>query len=205
MLGLEQSAGASRRVASDPPRARDRRGARDDFDEARARLSFLPSTASSLPLPFLRPPVVASLPFLLPLLLLLPRHVALCSSCSRPGRRRRRSHAGEPCPSSCGLSPSRPPDLPLSQLAYPFPYNSPLNSNTPEASKDYSMTSPLVNSGIYPCKVRLLRFYSRASTDRRAQPADARSPIPRATSVRPIRARARAGQLARLSRCRSLA
>lgn len=41
----------------------------------------------------------------------------------------------------------------LRQLAYPYPYNSPLNSNTPEASKDYSMTSPLVNSGIYPCKV----------------------------------------------------
>lgn len=42
------------------------------------------------------------------------------------------------------------------QLASPFPYNSPLNSATPEADKDYSMTSPLVASGIYPCKVRPL-------------------------------------------------
>ncbi|WVW85447.1 hypothetical protein I302_107485 [Kwoniella bestiolae CBS 10118] len=38
------------------------------------------------------------------------------------------------------------------QLAWPYPLHSPLNPATPEAIKDYSMTSPLVASGTYPCK-----------------------------------------------------
>ncbi|WVR09467.1 hypothetical protein IAU60_006534 [Kwoniella sp. DSM 27419] len=38
------------------------------------------------------------------------------------------------------------------QLAWPFPLHSPLNPKTPEAIKDYSMTSPLITSGTYPCK-----------------------------------------------------
>ncbi|WVQ95100.1 hypothetical protein IAU59_002194 [Kwoniella sp. CBS 9459] len=38
------------------------------------------------------------------------------------------------------------------QLAWPFPLHSPLNPATPEAIKDYSMTSPLITSGTYPCK-----------------------------------------------------
>ncbi|KAK8854655.1 hypothetical protein IAR55_003394 [Kwoniella newhampshirensis] len=38
------------------------------------------------------------------------------------------------------------------QLAWPFPLHSPLNPATPEAIKDYSMTSPLVTDGTYPCK-----------------------------------------------------
>ncbi|OCF32734.1 hypothetical protein I316_05655 [Kwoniella heveanensis BCC8398] len=38
------------------------------------------------------------------------------------------------------------------QLAWPFPLHSPLNPATPEAIKDYSMTSPLISSGTYPCK-----------------------------------------------------
>lgn len=43
------------------------------------------------------------------------------------------------------------------QLSQPYPYNSALNPATPEASKDYSMTAPLVSNGLpYPCKVRLV-------------------------------------------------
>ncbi|CED82682.1 hypothetical protein [Phaffia rhodozyma] len=38
------------------------------------------------------------------------------------------------------------------QLASPYPINSALNPNTPEAEKDYSMTSPLISDGPYPCK-----------------------------------------------------
>ncbi|WWC71412.1 uncharacterized protein I206_105368 [Kwoniella pini CBS 10737] len=38
------------------------------------------------------------------------------------------------------------------QLAWPFPLHSPLNPATPEAIKDYSMTSPLISDGTYPCK-----------------------------------------------------
>ncbi|WWC90519.1 uncharacterized protein L201_005455 [Kwoniella dendrophila CBS 6074] len=38
------------------------------------------------------------------------------------------------------------------QLAWPYPLHSPLNPATPEAIKDYSMTSPLVSDGTYPCK-----------------------------------------------------
>ncbi|WWD19204.1 hypothetical protein CI109_103662 [Kwoniella shandongensis] len=38
------------------------------------------------------------------------------------------------------------------QLAWPYALHSPLNPATPEAIKDYSMTSPLVSSGTYPCK-----------------------------------------------------
>ncbi|KAL7422423.1 hypothetical protein Q5752_003071 [Cryptotrichosporon argae] len=38
------------------------------------------------------------------------------------------------------------------QLAWPYPLHSALNPATPEDIKDYSMTSPLVSSGTYPCK-----------------------------------------------------
>ncbi|WVQ80049.1 hypothetical protein IAT38_002150 [Cryptococcus sp. DSM 104549] len=38
------------------------------------------------------------------------------------------------------------------QLAWPYPLHSPLNPDTPEAIKDYSMTSPLITDGTYPCK-----------------------------------------------------
>ncbi|KAL7412233.1 hypothetical protein BDY24DRAFT_393700 [Mrakia frigida] len=39
------------------------------------------------------------------------------------------------------------------QIASPFPYHSSLNPLTPEASKDYSMTAPLVSNGLpFPCK-----------------------------------------------------
>ncbi|WRT68564.1 uncharacterized protein IL334_005541 [Kwoniella shivajii] len=38
------------------------------------------------------------------------------------------------------------------QLAWPYPLHSPLNPATPEAIKDYSMTSPLISDGTYPCK-----------------------------------------------------
>ncbi|TYJ55791.1 hypothetical protein B9479_003569 [Cryptococcus floricola] len=38
------------------------------------------------------------------------------------------------------------------QMAWPYPLHSALNPATPEALKDYSMTSPLVTDGTYPCK-----------------------------------------------------
>ncbi|ODN83660.1 hypothetical protein L202_01757 [Cryptococcus amylolentus CBS 6039] len=38
------------------------------------------------------------------------------------------------------------------QMSWPYPLHSSLNPATPEADKDYSMTSPLVTDGTYPCK-----------------------------------------------------
>ncbi|ODN90788.1 hypothetical protein L198_06105 [Cryptococcus wingfieldii CBS 7118] len=38
------------------------------------------------------------------------------------------------------------------QMSWPYPLHSSLNPATPEALKDYSMTSPLVTDGTYPCK-----------------------------------------------------
>lgn len=38
------------------------------------------------------------------------------------------------------------------QLSWPYPLHSKFNPATPEALKDYSMTSPLLSDGVYPCK-----------------------------------------------------
>lgn len=39
------------------------------------------------------------------------------------------------------------------QLAWPYALHSTLDPETPEEIKDYSMTSPLLTDGTYPCKV----------------------------------------------------
>lgn len=39
------------------------------------------------------------------------------------------------------------------QLSYPYALHSPLDPQTPEENKDYSITSPLLTDGSYPCKV----------------------------------------------------
>jgi hypothetical protein len=38
------------------------------------------------------------------------------------------------------------------QMSWPYPLHSTFNPKTPESAKDYSMTSPLLTDGIYPCK-----------------------------------------------------
>lgn len=38
------------------------------------------------------------------------------------------------------------------QMSWPYPLHSTFNPKTPEDAKDYSMTSPLIADGIYPCK-----------------------------------------------------
>ncbi|KAJ9097351.1 hypothetical protein QFC19_006819 [Naganishia cerealis] len=38
------------------------------------------------------------------------------------------------------------------QMSWPYPLHSTFNPKTPESAKDYSMTSPLITDGVYPCK-----------------------------------------------------
>jgi hypothetical protein len=38
------------------------------------------------------------------------------------------------------------------QMSWPYPLHSTFNPKTPESAKDYSMTSPLLTDGVYPCK-----------------------------------------------------
>ncbi|KAJ9108978.1 hypothetical protein QFC21_000301 [Naganishia friedmannii] len=38
------------------------------------------------------------------------------------------------------------------QMSWPYPLHSTFNPKTPESAKDYSMTSPLLADGVYPCK-----------------------------------------------------
>ncbi|ADV23556.1 hypothetical protein I315_02683 [Cryptococcus gattii Ru294] len=55
------------------------------------------------------------------------------------------------------------------QLSYPYALHSPLDPQTPEENKDYSITSPLLTDGTYPCKGFINNpasdMYSRATWD----------------------------------------